>query len=94
MAITKKNEHFYYDYEEENEDGTTNTVWVPVEQLKGRHRKQAVNELQRGRAANVKNRDLEESENLLKWMKKKKSFSNREVAKLEQRISAEKKLFD
>lgn len=94
MAITKKNEHFYYDYEEENEDGTTNTVWVPVERLKGRHRKQAVNELQRGRAANVKNRDLEESENLLKWMKKKKSFSNREVAKLEQRISAEKKLFD
>ena len=94
MAITKKNENFYYEYDEDNEDGTTNTVWMPVEKLNGRQRKQAINELQRGRSANVKNRDLEESENLLKWMKKKKSFSGRDIAKLEQRISAEKKLFD
>jgi hypothetical protein len=93
MAITKKNDQFYYDYDEELDDGSTGTKWVPVEHLKGRDRRQVMQELHKGRFANVKNRDAEEAEKLLNWMKKKRNFSDKDIKKAEQKLSAEKKLF-
>jgi hypothetical protein len=93
MAITKKNDQFYYDYEEDDDEGDSSQTWVPIEKLRGRHRRQALQELHRGRFANVRNIDAEEAEKMLTWMRRKKTFSDKDIKRAEQKLAAEKKLF-